>query len=175
MKSLLIEALNGKDTDRPPIWFMRQAGRILPSYMKLKETYSFHELMNHRKLASKVTLLPIKDLEKTIYDESDLKRINNVYLVGTETLVNIEGQNIKNGSSYDGTTFSYTPPGFTNEQNLKFLRDRRNDLLTKSDWTQSRDVTLSNDSAWQTYRQALRDLPSNTADASNPTWPTEPS
>ena len=92
-----------------------------------------------------------------------------------ETLVNIEGQNIKNGSSYDGTTFSYTPPGFTNEQNLKFLRDRRNDLLTKSDWTQGRDVTLSNDSAWQTYRQALRDLPSNTADASNPTWPTEPS
>ncbi len=92
-----------------------------------------------------------------------------------ETLVNIEGQNIKNGSSYDGTTFSYTPPGFTNEQNLKFLRDRRNDLLTKSDWTQSRDVTLSNDSEWQTYRQALRDLPSNTADASNPTWPTEPS
>jgi len=63
MKSLLIEALNGKDTDRPPIWFMRQAGRILPSYMKLKETYSFHELMNDRKLASKVTLLPIKDLE----------------------------------------------------------------------------------------------------------------
>ena len=92
-----------------------------------------------------------------------------------ETLVNIEGQNIKNGSSYDGTTFSYTPPGFTNEQNLKFLRDRRNDLLTKSDWTQGRDVILSNDSAWQTYRQALRDLPSNTADASNPTWPTEPS
>ena len=92
-----------------------------------------------------------------------------------ETLVDIEGQNIKNGSSYDGTTFSYTPPGFTNEQNIKFLRDRRNDLLAKSDWTQGRDVTLSNDSAWQTYRQALRDLPSNTADASNPTWPTEPS
>tara|TARA_B100001250_G_scaffold26476_1_gene21876 strand:- start:1011 stop:1400 length:390 start_codon:yes stop_codon:yes gene_type:complete len=92
-----------------------------------------------------------------------------------ETLVDIEGQNIKNGSSYDGTTFSYTPPGFTNEQNIKFLRDRRNDLLAKSDWTQGRDVTLSNDSAWQTYRQALRDLPSNTVDSSNPTWPTEPS
>ena len=28
-----------------------------------EEDYSFHELMNDRKLASKVTLLPIKDLE----------------------------------------------------------------------------------------------------------------
>ena len=41
MESLLIEALNGKDTDRPPIWFMRQAGRILPSYMKLKRPIHF--------------------------------------------------------------------------------------------------------------------------------------
>ena len=41
---------------------MRQAGRILPNYMKLKESYSFHELMNDQELASKVTLLPISDL-----------------------------------------------------------------------------------------------------------------
>ena len=43
------------------------------------------------------------------------------------------------------------------------------------DWTQSRDVTLTNDSDWQTYRQTLRDLPANTADPKNPTWPTKPS
>ena len=62
MESLLLKTLKGEKTERPPIWFMRQAGRILPNYMKLKESYSFHELMNDKNLASKVTLLPIQDL-----------------------------------------------------------------------------------------------------------------
>ena len=116
-------------------------------------------------------------IKKNIYNAQCIGNVEPIeFMIPYPSMCSlIEGQNIKNGSSYDGTTFSYTPPGFTNEQNLKFLRDRRNDLLTKSDWTQSRDVTLSNDSAWQTYRQALRDLPSNTVDSSNPTWPTEPS
>ena len=48
MESLLIKTLKGEKTKRPPIWFMRQAGRILPNYMKLKESYSFHELMTDK-------------------------------------------------------------------------------------------------------------------------------
>ena len=62
MESILIKTINGEKTSRPPVWFMRQAGRILPNYMKLKESYTFHELMNDKDLASKVTLLPINDL-----------------------------------------------------------------------------------------------------------------
>ena len=41
---------------------------------------------------------------------------------------------------------------------LAELRAVRNTKLAETDWTQSRDVTLSNDSAWKTYRQALRDI-----------------
>lgn len=41
------------------------------------------------------------------------------------------------------------------------LLDKRDALLAASDWTQSRDVVLSNDSEWAVYRQALRDLPQN--------------
>ena len=44
---------------------------------------------------------------------------------------------------------------------MKRLREERNQKLVDSDWTQYRDVTLSNDSDWQTYRQSLRDLPQN--------------
>ena len=40
------------------------------------------------------------------------------------------------------------------------LREIRDKLLAESDWTQNRDVTLSNDADWKKYRQALRDLPS---------------
>jgi uroporphyrinogen decarboxylase len=59
---ILIDTLNKKPTSRPPVWFMRQAGRVLPSYMKLKEKHSFWEMMKDPELAAKVTLLPIDDL-----------------------------------------------------------------------------------------------------------------
>ena len=60
--SIFIKTLNGKKTERPPVWFMRQAGRVLPSYLKLREQNSFSELMQSPQLAAKVTLLPVYDL-----------------------------------------------------------------------------------------------------------------
>ena len=61
------------------------------------------------------------------------------------------------------------------ERAMAALRQERNAKLAASDWTQGRDVTLSNDDAWKSYRTALRDLPANTSDPANPTWPEEPS
>ena len=72
----------------------------------------------------------------------------------------------------------------TNAEPMRLLRLERNRLLTACDWTQSRDLTLSNDDAWKTYRQALRDLPASASpkldsygdlDMSSVTFPTEPS
>tara|TARA_R100000406_G_scaffold70_1_gene114 strand:- start:53 stop:403 length:351 start_codon:yes stop_codon:yes gene_type:complete len=56
----------------------------------------------------------------------------------------------------------------------EYIRSQRMKKLRESDWTQNRDVTLSNDAAWVTYRQALRDLTTQ-SDPYNITWPTEPS
>jgi len=54
------------------------------------------------------------------------------------------------------------------EQRIKYplykLRIERNELLKKSDWTQGRDIILANDEEWKSYRQALRDLPENSAE-----------
>jgi uroporphyrinogen decarboxylase len=62
MTSIFTDKLNNIPTSRPPVWFMRQAGRVLPSYLKLKENYTFWEMMKDPELAAKVTLLPIDDL-----------------------------------------------------------------------------------------------------------------
>ncbi len=55
-----LAACNGQAVDRPPIWLMRQAGRALPEYRKLKEQYTFLQLVQNPELAAEVTLQPIR-------------------------------------------------------------------------------------------------------------------
>ena len=66
------------------------------------------------------------------------------------------------------------------------VREIRDRLLAESDWTQSRDVVLLNDTTWKPYRQDLRDLPASASftpkldsngnlDMSSVTWPLKPS
>ena len=57
------------------------------------------------------------------------------------------------------------------------LRTERNIRLSNSDWVMLPDVSLTTEKKeeWITYRQALRDLPANTSDPENVTWPTTPS
>ena len=54
------------------------------------------------------------------------------------------------------------------------VRKQRDDLLVECDWTQGADVPNAIKSAWTTYRQSLRDVPSQ-SDPDNITWPTKPS
>lgn len=58
--SLLLRALRGEATPRRPAWVMRQAGRCLPEYRRLRERYSFEELRRDPQLAAEVTLLPLR-------------------------------------------------------------------------------------------------------------------
>ncbi|MBU0487282.1 MAG: uroporphyrinogen decarboxylase [Bacteroidetes bacterium] len=60
--SILFNTLKGIKQHRPPVWLMRQAGRTLPRYMKLREKYSFNELILEPELIAQVTLMPVSDL-----------------------------------------------------------------------------------------------------------------
>ncbi len=56
---LLIRTLLGETTERTPVWMMRQAGRYLPEYIRLREKYSFFERCQNPELACEITLQPV--------------------------------------------------------------------------------------------------------------------
>jgi uroporphyrinogen decarboxylase len=55
-----LDACHCRAVDRPPVWLMRQAGRALPEYRKLKEKYTFLQLVQTPEFAAEVTLQPIR-------------------------------------------------------------------------------------------------------------------
>jgi uroporphyrinogen decarboxylase len=59
MNTRFLDACRGLPVDRTPVWLMRQAGRYLPEYMRVREKYSFLELCKTPELAAKVTLQPV--------------------------------------------------------------------------------------------------------------------
>ena len=56
---LLLKALRQEKVERPPVWMMRQAGRYLPDYLKLKAKYDFFTRVQTPELAAAITLQPV--------------------------------------------------------------------------------------------------------------------
>lgn len=74
------------------------------------------------------------------------------------------------GCSWDGSKFIMPPkPPKTEKQ----VRQRRNKLLARSDWTQVPDAPVDH-AAWANYRQALRDVTKQSGFPENVIWPEVP-
>ena len=56
----LVQAARMKQTERTPLWFMRQAGRVLPEYRKVRSSYTLLEICRQPELAATVTLQPVE-------------------------------------------------------------------------------------------------------------------
>jgi len=54
------------------------------------------------------------------------------------------------------------------------VRSERDTKLADCDWTQTNDSPVKDESKWTTYRQALRDVPTQAGFPHNVTWPTKP-
>ncbi len=62
MKPFIVRHLAGEKQGRFPVWFMRQAGRYLPSYQALRKEHSFWKMVTTPELVAQVSLLPLKEL-----------------------------------------------------------------------------------------------------------------
>ena len=92
-----------------------------------------------------------------------MKTIVNVQ-TGEVTTVALTAEEIAEREAYERDVL----PGIL----LDNLRSKRNQLLAETDYLALADVTLTDE--MKAYRQALRDLPANTADPANPVWPEKP-
>jgi len=59
---LFLRALRGETVERPPVWMMRQAGRYLPDFMKLRAKYDFFTRCETPELATEITIMPIEQV-----------------------------------------------------------------------------------------------------------------
>jgi uroporphyrinogen decarboxylase len=60
-RDLFFKACNGQtDLERPPVWFMRQAGRYLPEYQAIRKNLRFLELCRNHDLAAEVSVQPVE-------------------------------------------------------------------------------------------------------------------
>lgn len=60
-ETLLSAALHRRNTGRPPVWFMRQAGRYHSHYQMLKRSADFIELCKNPRLAAETAMGPVHD------------------------------------------------------------------------------------------------------------------
>ncbi|EKM80270.1 hypothetical protein AGABI1DRAFT_38222 [Agaricus bisporus var. burnettii JB137-S8] len=57
---LMLRAARGEETERAPVWVMRQAGRYLPEFRKIRQSHEFFEVCRSPELATAVTIQPIE-------------------------------------------------------------------------------------------------------------------
>ncbi len=115
-----------------------------------------------------------------IVDESTyLSKCQEVVGVTTDT-----NESILSAPSKNWTTFKAKYDELETKFPMDELRIRRNNKLTETDWSQLGDVPVGIKTTYESYRQALRDLPASAnpklddngyLDDSSITWPTKPS
>ncbi|MCB0516963.1 MAG: uroporphyrinogen decarboxylase [Chitinophagales bacterium] len=57
---LILRAMRGENVERPPVWIMRQAGRVLPQYRAVRNSVAgFKDLLKNPELACEVSIQPV--------------------------------------------------------------------------------------------------------------------
>jgi len=85
----------------------------------------------------------------------------------------LKSSRLVDGAIVTGADEEVIDNSLTDEAIITLAREQRDLLLQQSDWTQVPDAPV-NATSWATYRQALRDVPTQSGFPSSVNWPTKP-
>ncbi len=115
MKDTFLKACQGFKTDYTPVWFMRQAGRYMKEYQKIRQKYDFLTMCKTPEIAAEVTLQPIKILGV------------DAAILFSDILVPLEAVGLKIEFIEDKGPKVY--PNIRDEENLNLLKNIEIDSL----------------------------------------------
>ena len=100
---------------------------------------------------------------------------NDVIEIEGWPTINSDTQKLEktDGSIVNGKWRNFEVQEKSNDEKWNGLRGKRNLLLANSDYTQLSD-SPEDQTKWESYRKALRDLPNSYPNADDVVWPTEP-
>ena len=59
--SIILDVLNNKKFEKPPVWFMRQAGRHLPEYINVRKKFpNLMEMFKDSDICAEITIQPVE-------------------------------------------------------------------------------------------------------------------
>ena len=85
----------------------------------------------------------------------------------------LKSSRLVDGAIVTGVDEEVIDNSLTDEAIITLAREQRDLLLQQSDWTQVPDAPV-NATSWATYRQALREVPTQSGFPSSVNWPTKP-
>lgn len=115
MRDTFLNACKGIKTDYTPVWFMRQAGRYMPEYQKIRQKYDFLTMCKTPEIAAEVTLQPVKILGV------------DAAILFSDILIPLEGMGIKIEFTDDKGPQVY--PTIKTSSHIKFLKEIELDLV----------------------------------------------
>ena len=96
-------------------------------------------------------------------------------MISPEKLEQIIAEDIAKMNANAARSAEEMGPVPTTEDDMIVIRSERDRRIVETDWTQLPDVPEATRTMWQTYRQALRDIPQNYTNMIDVVWPTKPS
>jgi hypothetical protein len=131
----------------------------------------FRALHPHTSMPQLLTEAVLKSFDATVVFEGPQAQPTRYQVAYRNGVEQIDG---KWYTKYSVSDMGAEARAAKDAQQAQSVRDTRDRLIAETDWSQGKDIADSVSAKYTTYRQALRDVPTQTGFPWDVQWPTKP-